>query len=215
MALERFRQEAREKYISHFYSPWVHTLFIILFTVCGLVIYSQALEVRNPFFIIAVCLCSLLIANVVEYWAHRLPMHRPYKWLYFAFDHHTLRHHRFFPDTDMGYESGKDVAFVLFSPLMMVLFFLGFAAPICLAGGWLFGRDTGLLMMMTAHVYYFSYECLHFLYHLPEAHWLKETAFLRWLSAHHRIHHDPRYMGNSNFNVTLPLADWIFGTYRR
>ena len=35
---------------------------------------------------------------------------------------------------------------------------------------------------------------------------------LRWL---HTLHHDPRRMASSNFNITYPLGDVLFRTLRR
>jgi sterol desaturase/sphingolipid hydroxylase (fatty acid hydroxylase superfamily) len=35
---------------------------------------------------------------------------------------------------------------------------------------------------------------------------------LRALREHHARHHIPRLMQRANFNVTIPLCDWLFGT---
>jgi sterol desaturase/sphingolipid hydroxylase (fatty acid hydroxylase superfamily) len=35
---------------------------------------------------------------------------------------------------------------------------------------------------------------------------------VRILRRHHAIHHDPRLMQRYNFNVTVPLWDWVRGT---
>jgi len=38
---------------------------------------------------------------------------------------------------------------------------------------------------------------------------------MRTLRRLHTTHHDPRYMQRHNFNITFPICDAIFGTYRR
>lgn len=51
--------------------------------------------------------------------------------------------------------------------------------------------------------------------HLPADAAMLRLPFLRALRAHHRLHHDPRHMRTKNFNVVLPLFDWLFGTLAR
>lgn len=36
--------------------------------------------------------------------------------------------------------------------------------------------------------------------------------WLRRLREHHRMHHVPALMAHHNFNVALPLFDWLCGT---
>ena len=45
--------------------------------------------------------------------------------------------------------------------------------------------------------------------HLPKARRVEKSQLFRRLNGHHLLHH--RYM-HKNFNVVLPLADWMLGT---
>ena len=38
---------------------------------------------------------------------------------------------------------------------------------------------------------------------------------MQTLRRHHTRHHDLALMGRWNFNITFPIADWLFGTYYR
>jgi hypothetical protein len=78
-----------------------------------------------------------------------------------------------------------------------------------------FGRNAGCLFLLTSSLYVVSYELTHLVYHLPAHHPLARSRLMRALREHHATHHDPSLMQEWNFNVTLPLADWIFGTWVR
>jgi sterol desaturase/sphingolipid hydroxylase (fatty acid hydroxylase superfamily) len=63
--------------------------------------------------------------------------------------------------------------------------------------------------------YFLNYEILHLAYHLPDTHPLARLGLVRRLRWLHTLHHDPRRMASSNFNITYPLGDWIFQTLRK
>jgi sterol desaturase/sphingolipid hydroxylase (fatty acid hydroxylase superfamily) len=64
-------------------------------------------------------------------------------------------------------------------------------------------------------LYVLSYEWLHLAYHLPQDTVLGRNPLVRVLARHHARHHDPRLMQKWNFNVTVPLWDWVRGTIWR
>jgi sterol desaturase/sphingolipid hydroxylase (fatty acid hydroxylase superfamily) len=47
---------------------------------------------------------------------------------------------------------------------------------------------------------------------LPEDHPIARLGFIAKLREHHRRHHEPRLMKRWNFNVTVPVFDWLHGT---
>jgi sterol desaturase/sphingolipid hydroxylase (fatty acid hydroxylase superfamily) len=65
---------------------------------------------------------------------------------------------------------------------------------------------------MTSAVYVVGYELSHLAYHLPERSFVYRLPFLRALREHHARHHHPELMQKSNFNVTIPFGDLLFGT---
>jgi sterol desaturase/sphingolipid hydroxylase (fatty acid hydroxylase superfamily) len=84
--------------------------------------------------------------------------------------------------------------------------------PMALAALQLFGADVGWAVLCTIALYATSYEVLHLCFHLPKKHPIAGLSLIRKLSRHHARHHDTKLMKKWNFNVTLPLWDWILRT---
>lgn len=157
-----------------------------------------------------------VIANLVEWCAHKGLLHkrrRPFEVLY---DQHTPRHHMFYRHGSMAVESRREWIFVLM-PRRGVLGIATLAIPLALVLGALLGAEHGWAAFMTAGSYASVYEVTHLCYHLPEHHWVKRIPLLggalRWLSRHHARHHHVRLMQKWNFNVTVPLWDFLLGTH--
>jgi hypothetical protein len=156
-----------------------------------------------------------VFANVVEYLVHRYLMHVPRRGLGRLYKRHTGQHHRFFTHEAMTTDSARDFAIILFPPFVVV-FFLGLiATPVALALAWLAGPDAGLLFGMVALSYFLFYEWMHLASHLPPASLLGRMPGVGFVREHHRAHHDPRRMRHYDFNITLPLTDWLAGTLWR
>jgi hypothetical protein len=85
-------------------------------------------------------------------------------------------------------------------------------APWALLFAWLWSANAGWLLLVTASLYMVSYELFHLAYHLPSANPISKIGVIRRLREHHAWHHDPRLMQRWNFNVTVPLFDWIHRT---
>ncbi len=66
-----------------------------------------------------------------------------------------------------------------------------------------------LTVCLTVFGYYIVYESIHKFMHLPDKRKIEGSRIYKFLNGHHLLHH--RYM-NKNFNVVLPLADWLMGT---
>ena len=47
---------------------------------------------------------------------------------------------------------------------------------------------------------------------LPRREWMKDTFIYNYLWRHHVLHHFLKGENAGNFNVTLPGADWLYGT---
>jgi len=48
---------------------------------------------------------------------------------------------------------------------------------------------------------------------LPRRDWMQDTFIYNYLWKHHVLHHFLKGENAGNFNVTLPGADWLYGTY--
>src|SRR5436189_119387 len=70
----------------------------------------------------------------------------------------------------------------------------------------------GWLFLVTAAIYVVGYEVSHMSYHLPPDSFIGRLWLVQWLREHHRQHHHARLMQKWNFNVTIPLFDWIHRT---
>jgi sterol desaturase/sphingolipid hydroxylase (fatty acid hydroxylase superfamily) len=60
-------------------------------------------------------------------------------------------------------------------------------------------------------VHYLLYEGLHLLAHLPDNHAIARWPIFASARRRHAHHHGA---AGSNFNVTMPVFDWLLGTLR-
>jgi hypothetical protein len=210
-ALHAFRTLYRREIVPARYSAAAHVALVATFGLGGIAA-ALVLAARSwrpaDFWIVPV---TLLVANAVEYLAHRGPMHHRVKGLRAVHTRHFGRHHRFFVADAMVFESARDLHAVLFPPVLLLFFgaiAIGLGALVAL----FLPRAAAALFVATALAYYLLYETLHFLYHVPP-HWrLARLAGVRQLAGLHRLHHDARRMQHCNFNLVFPLFDRLAGT---
>ena len=211
--VQEYRAKMREQLEKGFYSGALHFLFPT--TVCFVGIgYSLAMLSRVSFGEMLIVPITFLYANLVEYLAHRGPMHRRTRGARVVFQRHTLEHHRFFTEEAMAFETTRDFRIVLFPPWAIVLFFAVFATPVGLVIYKLVSANAGFLFMATSLGYFLNYEWFHLFFHFPEDSWLARLPVIGWLRRHHARHHNPAFMTKYNFNITWPICDWVFGTLR-
>lgn len=165
--------------------------------------------------LLLVALAFLVIANLVEWLAHKHLLHQRIRFFEILYDQHVPRHHVFYVEGRMAVASRREWRFVLM-PARGVLGIALLAIPLALVVGALFGTDFGWVAVMTVGSYTSFYEVSHLCYHLQDDHWVMRPPIagraLRWLRRHHARHHDPRLMRKWNFNVTVPLWDFLLGT---
>lgn len=153
----------------------------------------------------------ILLANFFEWRVHKHVLHRRFWPFEVIYDKHTPMHHMIYVEEDMALRSKKEFRLVLI-PAAGVLGIVLAAAPIAIAIKHLWSSAAGWLFLLTASLFMVSYEVLHLCYHAPADSFIGRRRIIRVLRAHHAKHHDPRYMQRYNFNVTVPLFDWIMGT---
>jgi sterol desaturase/sphingolipid hydroxylase (fatty acid hydroxylase superfamily) len=207
---QRYRIRYRQQHVPSGYRGRVHLVFVFAFgatLIAALVAFAwPRIEARDWL----VLPLTFVIANFVEYWAHRGPMHRRTRVLRPLFERHARRHHRYFTERDMSLTGAHDLHATLF-PAVLLLFYgaiaLGLGALVALVQP----PQRAALFAAGALAYYLAYELLHLGYHLPPESPLARFPPVAWLGRLHRIHHgDPR----TNFNLVAPLFDWVFGTLR-
>jgi sterol desaturase/sphingolipid hydroxylase (fatty acid hydroxylase superfamily) len=178
---------------------------------CGLALWlAQAARLADLWIVPA----YLLAANVSEYLVHRLLMHRPL-WPRTLYRNHTLGHHRAFHHDSMEIGSWRELDLVMMPWFSLLLFFISMAPVAALVARTL-GRGAAGLLLLTAVISFVTYEGLHALYHVPGTTLrrlgLAENRVFRLLYDHHRHHHRLTRMRWTNFNISMPLSDRLFGT---
>ncbi len=193
------------------YSPFAHlagTLSV------GVIAVALALTMVHHvhWYEFLVCPIAFLFANFFEWWAHKNILHRPQPFLRDLYEKHTPLHHHIYRWGDMAIRDRRELRFVLV-PASGVLGIVLSASPVAFALGLLFTSNVGWIALMTMALYVIMYEMTHLTYHLPETHILHRLPFVDKLAEHHARHHDLTFMGRWNFNVTIPLADFVLGTF--
>jgi hypothetical protein len=152
-------------------------------------------------------------ANAIEWAFHRGPMHRVLGPPMF-YKNHTLLHHRAFHHDHMEVDQMRELGLIMM-PWYTMLILFGIASPIALVAGLIRGPGVAGMFFFVAAGYFLMYESLHALYHMPRP--LLRRLHLggplfTWLQAHHTLHHRLDRMSHTNFNVTIPLMDWLMRT---
>lgn len=206
-----FRTQYRSEHIGPGYSGKLHFAFTTLWclTVIGTCIYFLENVSWKEWLILPV---TFLYANFIEYVGHKGPMHHRKKVLDKVFERHTMQHHQFFTRDHMECDSTKDFKMILFPPVLLIFFFLGFAVPASLLLWWLWSTNAALLLLAGLIAYYLNYEWLHLAYHLPQEHWVAQLPVIKQLRQLHLNHHHPQLMQKYNFNISYPVFDLLFGT---
>jgi hypothetical protein len=153
---------------------------------------------------------TLVACNLVEYAGHRWVMHMRTFFLPYAYEQHTLRHHKSFDCDHMSIESPRDFGVLLFAPKDIIFFSLATLPGLALA---FFLATSNVLALATAAIplHYLFYELAHLVSHLPAEHWIARRRLAAGFRRRHALHHGD---ASACFNVTLPLGDLLFGTRR-
>lgn len=206
-----YRRHYRRRLMPRGYSGRRHLALVLLSGTAVLALLACAFPEAFAWCRLWVVPATLVVASFVEYWAHRGPMHNAMPLLGEVFDRHTRQHHRYFTPAAMRVHAPRDLCAVLF-PAPMLLFFGLIAATLGAFVALLISREVAVVFVATALAYYLLYELLHLAYHLPNTLRVARWPIVRQLAHLHRLHHARSAMREVNFNLVLPLFDWLFGT---
>ena len=205
----RFRQQYRDG-ISRYYSGIGHMLFV--FGLGGVMMGYCFTRISNlSATVISAITFALLLGNIGEYVAHKSLGHKKRRFAGLFYSRHSGDHHTFFTDQDYTINSLRDLRAVLFPAILLVAVTLLIALPLAVLARAAAGEDAGWAMAGGVLLAYLFYEFVHLCDHLPDDHFLTRLPGIRALRAHHRQHHATEGK-DSNFNVTIPLSDWLLGT---
>ncbi|MBM3572516.1 MAG: sterol desaturase family protein [Alphaproteobacteria bacterium] len=206
---EVFRADYREK-ISRWYSGPGHVFMIYAIGLAGIFYFSRQLAAVAWYELLIVPV-AFLLANVFEWWIHRYVMHRPVKGFMGIYKRHTLAHHQFFTDREPTIDSTRDFRIVFFPPYALAAFMTGSLVPAALLN-WVGLANAGWLLLITNTAIYLNYELFHFCCHVKDDSLVRHIPFINTIRRHHIAHHNTAIMMEKNFNLTYPIADWLFGT---
>ena len=206
---ERQRQAIVEL-VPSWYRPLPHLILPSLFGLLAAVFAVAQIRRLHPIELCAVPL-TVLLGFGFEWRVHKSVLHRRVRGLEVIYERHELQHHVVYTHHDMAMRGPRELALILMPAYAIVLIAL-FNAPIAYLAARLITPNVGYLYLATAMGFFLSYEWLHLAYHLPPSHPIGRLRLVARLREHHRQHHDPRLMRAWNFNVTVPVFDWIHRT---
>jgi hypothetical protein len=158
-----------------------------------------------------------IFADFFEWTVHRFPMHRPLT-PRIMYRNHAQLHHLAFTHDSMAIDDPAELSLIMMPWYTIVMLLLG-ASPVAILAALLWGLPAAGIFYIAALSYFLFYETVHALYHVPPAtlarFGIRAGGLFSRMRAHHARHHTLRRMAHVNFNVTIPLADIVFGTHER
>lgn len=157
------------------------------------------------------------VANVFEWFMHRVLMHEPLQ-PRILYVNHAIHHHRAFDGEAQEIRTLVDLSVVMM-PWYTLVFVFAMASPIAFVAALLGGRPLAGVFLVGAVLYFLLYESIHTLHHLSPRLLAKipfgTSGVVAALRRQHHAHHHIRRMKEINFNVTFPLGDLLFRTFER
>lgn len=212
MAFDHLAFRARYRAgISPHYSGWLHML-VVLATGVAVILWAAFSLHQVQMAEWLMLPLAMVLVNFAEYAAHRWLGHRKTRIGRLFYSRHTGDHHSFFTEQDMPFQSSRDWRVVLFPAWLIYVFLCGLIIPGWLLLNALVSANVAWLYALGAIGGYLFYEVMHFSYHLPAGSFVERTP-LWWRLRHlHQLHHERERMAACNFNITLPVFDWLLGT---
>jgi hypothetical protein len=206
---EAFRARYRAA-IHPLYNPWLHGTFVLLFGLLAIGGFWSTVHQVQPLEWLAVPL-TLLFFNFGVYMVHRHLGHHKKNFARMFYARHAGDHHSFFAPGHMTYETARDWRVILFPAWLIVLHTLVIALPVW----WLFKQfDANVAGLIGGCLVlgYLAYEVFHACEHLPPENLLTRLPWICQMRRLHELHHRRELMQERNFNIVLPLMDYLFGT---
>jgi len=212
---EERREKVRTKALAEipwWYSPYAHLASTTAIGVAVLVASIIGIA-RSTFHWTDALVIPIVVAfaNFFEWLVHRDVLHKRRWPMEVIYDRHTPMHHMVYIEDSMELRNVKEFRLILI-PAAGVLGIVIATAPPAFLVAHFWSQAAGWLFLLSASLFMVSYEVLHLCYHAPKDSFIGRLGFIATLRAHHARHHDPRLMQRFNFNVTVPIFDWIMGT---
>lgn len=152
---------------------------------------------------------AYVLYSLVEYTTHRYLMHRMriarkvgIKFFSTLCINHMSKHHK------RGYDHDTDEQDDHLSHILIAAACVGLpVAPFV----YMVDPFTAYVCAGFGAVYSTGWWFLHLEMHRDKGWFFARNAVFRYLERQHQLHH---HYPDSNFNIVLPLFDWVFGTYK-
>lgn len=156
---------------------------------------------------------TLFAAFGFEWFVHRNVLHRRFPLLGIIHRKH-IEHHVMYTDRDMAMRSRRELHLILM-PAYAIVAILVVISPVIAGLWWALGAMTAKTVLATMMAFFLAYEWLHYSFHHPPGTFISGLWIVQFLKRSHQRHHNPANMTRYNFNVTVPVFDWILGTYKK
>lgn len=155
---------------------------------------------------------TTIYCSFFEWALHRFVMHKRQRLLPFPYELHAVSHHGLFGADETYHAQDENmrshITFVVRDYILLTLVNL----PVVCGAELLAGRPLLIGWFLATLAYLQAFNSLHWRWHVPSNTWFQRTAYFKWASERHRLHHgDPR----GNFNLVVPLGDLLLGTWLR
>lgn len=154
---------------------------------------------------------SLVLMSFLEHQVHRNLMHRRtflsrrLPSFNKVFEHHAVFHHgqysQAFEDSPVEPGEDRDLRLSLREGFLEALPVAALLAMVSLEGA--------IILEIVVCAHHFVWNQIHLEMHKPEHRFFRNWGVYKRLARHHYLHH--KHPGK-NFNVVLPLADYVLGT---
>lgn len=205
---DRFRKNELPKY----YHPLVHIVInfgILIALTCFFILKLEDVIWYQWLWLVAL----FLVGNFAVFFIHKFPLHKKGFFLgAYSFKKHAVQHHSFFLKEKPEFDSWYDLYIVFFPPEVVIGFALIYLPALYFILSMFLSLNSVFMILLGNSGYFLLYEIVHFSSHLPENHWALKIPHLKSMWNHHRIHHDPKLMGEYNFNIVYKMSDKLFGT---
>jgi len=196
--------------IPPWYNPTVHLVTPTLIGFAVLVFACSQIHALRPIELLALPI-TLMLGFGFEWRIHKWVLHKRMPLFGTLYERHELQHHVVYTYDDMAMRSPRERWLVLMPSYGVVLVAL-INTPLTWLVATLFTPNAGFVYLATGMLFFLTYEWLHLSYHLPKTSFIGRSPIIARLRELHRRHHDPRLMKQWNFNVTIPVFDWIYRT---
>lgn len=198
--------------IPSWYNPWLHLILPSLF---GIVVIGICFDRLGGVGWVDLLILPIwiLLLFIFEWVVHRWVLHRSTFGLRSIYRLH-MEHHGLYGMETMSLVEFREIYYILM-PVYAIGLVFGLVLPLGFFLGWLISLNCGYLIVISSLGFFLAYEWLHLSYHMPVGSFVGRMSLVRHLRRFHRLHHNSLLMNRYNFNVTLPLVDWMMGTLRK